>query len=42
MNIEKGGYLAVNNKCDIYGIQKKEFFNTYKIIDASRKYRIIN
>lgn len=31
MNIAKGGYLVVDNPDDIYGIQREEFFATYKI-----------
>jgi hypothetical protein len=32
MHIANGGYLVVDNPNDIYGIQKEEFFNTYKIV----------
>jgi len=31
MNIAKDGFLVINNEHDIYGIQKEEFLNTYKL-----------
>lgn len=31
MNIKSGGFLVCSNENDIYGIQKEEFFETYKL-----------
>lgn len=37
MNIEKGGYLVINSKDDIYGIQEKEFYETYMPLEEYLK-----
>lgn len=35
MKINAGGYLNISNKDDIYGIQEKEFCETYSICDQN-------
>lgn len=37
MYLEKGGYIIINSKTDIYGIQEQEFKNTYKFIKSNAK-----
>ncbi len=37
MNIATGGYLVLAGEKDIYGIQKKEFNDTYKPTDKSKE-----
>lgn len=36
MRIQKGGYLVINGKDDIYGIQKASFDETYRMTDKLR------
>lgn len=38
MNIEKGGYLNITDKNDIYGVQEKEFKETYAECDANGRF----
>lgn len=38
MNIEKGGYLNITDKNDIYGVQEKEFKETYAECDTNGKF----
>lgn len=38
MNIEKGGYLNITDKNDIYGVQEKEFKETYAECDATGRF----
>ena len=35
MVIKAGGYLNISNKDDIYGIQEKEFYETYAVCDKN-------
>ena len=37
MKIAKGGFINITNPNDLYGISKRDFEDTYKIIDALEK-----
>ena len=37
MNIKNGGYLVISNLNDIYGIQKEEFEETYKVVEKFKR-----
>ena len=39
MNIAKGGYLNITNLNDIYGVQEKEFNETYAECDKNGKFK---
>lgn len=33
----KGGYINITNKDDLYGISKRDFEDTYKIVNSIQK-----
>lgn len=37
MKIAKGGYINITNKDDLYGISKRDFEDTYKIVNNIQK-----
>lgn len=40
MKIKKNGFLVISSSRDIYGIQEKEFYNTYKIKNVINKEKV--
>lgn len=40
MKIEAGGWLNITNPSDIYGISKRDFEDTYRIVGEEPNYKL--